>query len=119
VSGNASFQHGGRHRPLDQEDESEMEHYVATRPLWPKISHQLATEPTVWCVDDHEVIFQLLGEVLSPSGFRVVCESDSQRARRKIDFTDIDAVTVDYEMPGCNGLELASAIRAGRPNLPS
>jgi CheY-like chemotaxis protein len=75
-------------------------------------------EPLVLCVDDNEVILELLSETLTVSGFRVICECDSQRARRLIDSLGMDAVIVDYDMPGCNGVELANAIRREKPEVP-
>ena len=48
----------------------------------------------------------------------MLCESDAERARQMVHSLDLDAVVLDYQMPGCNGLELASAIRASKPGLP-
>ncbi len=72
----------------------------------------------ILCVDDEEEILTVLCEMLTESGFRVLCESDAERARQMVHSLDVDAVVLDYQMPGCNGLELASAIRASKPGLP-
>jgi CheY-like chemotaxis protein len=72
----------------------------------------------ILCVDDEEEILTVLCEILTDSGFRVLCESDAERARQMVPSLDVDAVVLDYQMPGCNGLELASAIRASKPGLP-
>lgn len=75
-------------------------------------------EPVVLCVDDDDVILELLFEILTVNGFRVICECDALRAIRTIASADIDAVIVDYKMPGCDGIELAKSIRRARPQLP-
>lgn len=75
-------------------------------------------EPVVLCVDDDPVILELLFEILSGSGFRVICECDARRAARMILATPIDAAILDYDMPGYNGLELAEIIRRARPQVP-
>jgi CheY-like chemotaxis protein len=78
----------------------------------------VSRERKILCVDDEDEILAMLCEVLTGSGFRVLCESDAERARQMVHSLDMDAVVLDYQMPGCNGLELASAIRAIKPNLP-
>jgi CheY-like chemotaxis protein len=72
----------------------------------------------ILCVDDEEEILTMLCEMLTESGFRVICEPDAERARLMVQSLDPDAVVLDYQMPGCNGLELASAIKANKPSLP-
>lgn len=82
------------------------------------VDSKALTEPRILCVDDEEAILTVLCEMLTQSGFRVLCESDAERARQMVHSLDVDAVVLDYQMPGCNGLELASAIRVSKPSLP-
>jgi CheY-like chemotaxis protein len=82
------------------------------------LENETLTERRILCVDDDEDILAVLCEMLTESGFRVLCESDAQRARCMVQNLEVDAAVLDYQMPGCNGLELASAIRACKPSLP-
>lgn len=95
-----------------------MEHNVEATDVQRNAESEVFTKRKVLCVDDDEVILKLLWEALTEGGFCVVCESDAQRARQMAHSLDFDAVVLDYEMPGCDGLELASAIRANKPSLP-
>jgi CheY-like chemotaxis protein len=82
------------------------------------VGSEVLTERRILCVDDEEEILTVLCEMLTESGFRVLCESDAERARQMVPSLEVDAVVLDYQMPGCNGLELASAIRVSKPSLP-
>ena len=84
----------------------------------PRSVDSVLTERRILCVDDEEEILTVLCEMLTERGFQVLCESDAERARQMVHSLDLDAVVLDYQMPGCNGLELASAIRASKPSLP-
>jgi DNA-binding response OmpR family regulator len=70
------------------------------------------------CVDDDPTVLEVLEDYLTQSGFHVLCESDTHRAKQLLAVTEIDAVILDYEMPGCNGLELSKAIHQTKPHLP-
>ena len=94
-----------------------MEHHE-TSAVPRSVDNELLTQRRILCVDDEEEILTVLCEILTESGFRVLCESDAERARQMVHSLDVDAVVLDYQMPGCNGLELASAIRASKPGLP-
>jgi CheY-like chemotaxis protein len=94
-----------------------MEHHETTA-VPRRVDSEVLTERRILCVDDQEEILTMLCEMLTESGFRVLCESDAERARQMVHSLDVDAVVLDYQMPGCNGLELASAIRASKPSLP-
>ena len=87
-------------------------------PAVPRSVDSVLPKRRILCVDDEEEILTVLCEMLTESGFRVLCESDAERARQMVHSLDLDAVVLDYQMPGCNGLELASAIRASKPGLP-
>ncbi len=94
-----------------------MEHHEKTA-VPRRVYSEVLPERRILCVDDEEEILTVLCEMLTESGFRVLCESDAERARQMVHSLDVDAVVLDYQMPGCNGLELASAIRASKPRLP-
>lgn len=95
-----------------------MENYIAATSVPGEIRNAEVTKPRVLCVDDNEMVLELLWETLTVSGFRVVCECDSERARKAVHSMAIDAVILDYDMPRCDGLELAATVRSTKPNVP-
>jgi len=70
------------------------------------------------CVDDDRGILELLQECLALNGFEAIGESDAERAKDLIESTDFDALVVDYDMPGCNGLVFSKAVHKEKPRLP-
>lgn len=74
--------------------------------------------PLILCVDDNEAILEVLSEILTLNGYRVKCEADPSRACRWLRSADVDAVVVDYDMPGLNGSQLARMIRRDKPQIP-
>lgn len=74
--------------------------------------------PVVLCVDDNNEILDLLSEVLSLQGYVVKCESDPWRAFQSLQCLDVDAVIVDYDMPGMTGSELARLMHREKPDVP-
>ncbi len=74
--------------------------------------------PLILCIDDNELILELLREGLTASGFDVICELHPERAVKMIQAFDLDAVVLDYEMPECNGLDLSKDIQRCKPSVP-
>jgi CheY-like chemotaxis protein len=76
--------------------------------------------PTVLCVDDDAGVRKLYGVLLGENGYEVLAASNGRHAlhvfHRKE--KEIDAVILDYEMPGMNGLELAAWLKQLHPRLP-
>jgi len=75
---------------------------------------------TVMCVDDDAGIRELYGALLGLNGYEVVAASSGHHALHVFESRekDIDAVILDYEMPGMNGLELATWLKQRAPTLP-
>jgi signal transduction histidine kinase/CheY-like chemotaxis protein len=73
----------------------------------------------VLLVDDDEAVREVTGGMLRDIGFEVV-EAGSGRAALQVmeDLPRVDAVLMDFAMPGMNGGDLARAIRARRPQTP-
>jgi DNA-binding NtrC family response regulator len=76
--------------------------------------------PTVLCVDDDAGIRQLYQALLGRNGYEVIAASDARHALHVFHTKEkeIDAVITDYEMPGMNGLELATWLKQLHPDLP-
>lgn len=76
--------------------------------------------PTVLCVDDNAGIRKLYGNLLGQNGYEVIAASNGRHALHVFQDKEeeIDAVILDYEMPGMNGLELAAWLKQRDPSLP-
>ncbi|NPT56912.1 ATP-binding protein [Paraburkholderia elongata] len=75
---------------------------------------------TVLLVDDEEALVALGEEVLAELGYEPVGFVSSEAAWQAFDANPqrFDAVITDQTMPGITGLELATRIRAARPDVP-
>jgi CheY-like chemotaxis protein len=75
---------------------------------------------TVMCVDDDAGIRELCGALLSQNGYEFIAASNGRHALHVFETkeNEIDAVILDYEMPGMNGLELATSLKQRHPTLP-
>ena len=75
--------------------------------------------PHILLVDDDARLSQLAARFLAEQGFRVTQAGSAAEARDKLRFLDFDLMVLDVMMPGENGLELTSGLRAERaPDMP-
>jgi len=79
-----------------------------------------ATKPCrVLLADDEEIILHSLSELLKESGFDVVGTApDGEAALSMAESLHPDVLVADLRMPRMTGLEVATALRASRPDLP-
>ena len=68
-------------------------------------------------VDDELSIRGLMKCLLETEGFDVTDAGSSTEALRVLSGVDIDLLITDIQMPVMNGLELAQAVRADRPEM--
>jgi len=79
----------------------------------PGPSEALAPEhKTAWVVDDDETTLILAEEILGEAGFRVKTFGDSTRALERAAAEQPDIIVLDVLMPGLDGFELCSRLRA-------
>jgi DNA-binding response OmpR family regulator len=72
----------------------------------------------VLLVDDEEEIRNLLREILADAGYEVVCAAQAIEAMEHIGSGEpVDLLLTDLKMPGMNGLELATWVKARRPEV--
>jgi two-component system response regulator HydG len=71
----------------------------------------------VLVVDDDEALRRALARVLTASGLRVDVVADGAAALEFVAVNDPDVVLSDYEMPGMNGMQLLTRLKALRPTL--
>lgn len=72
---------------------------------------------TILIVDDEESIIQSLEGILSDEGFEVISARSGAEAIEKIEEEIPDLVLLDIWMPGKDGIETLSEIKASYPNL--
>jgi CheY-like chemotaxis protein len=76
--------------------------------------------PLVLCVDDAEEILSFYEDLLGKYGYAVMLAEDGAEALEVFQrgSPQIDAVILDYQMPGMTGLELAFSVKGFDPYLP-
>ncbi|NNC40374.1 MAG: response regulator [Acidimicrobiia bacterium] len=74
--------------------------------------------PKVLVVDDSQGVRQLVGAALSGQGFDVVVASGAGEALQELKRNKVDAMVVDYQMPGPDGVELVEQIRNRSRSIP-
>jgi two-component system cell cycle sensor histidine kinase/response regulator CckA len=78
-----------------------------------------STASRVLLVDDNVSLLTLFGEVLLHEGYGVVAVSNGSQAElRAAAEPGFDLLITDYNMPGMNGVELASRLTLRQPHLP-
>lgn len=78
----------------------------------------MTTQARVLVVDDDPVVARSFDRVLSGKGYAVISARDGTEALEKLAREDYDAVFTDIKMPGMDGLEVATRIKATQPWLP-
>lgn len=72
----------------------------------------------ILCIDDDEQTLKVRTAVLEAYGYHVWAELDAQRGLRALEEHNVDAVVMDYQMPGMNGGEAAAQMKRLRPHVP-
>lgn len=72
----------------------------------------------VLCVDDEHVGLQVRRMLLERSGYKVITASDGMSGLNLFREEPVEAVVLDYAMPGMHGGEVAARMRAEKPQVP-
>jgi DNA-binding NtrC family response regulator len=73
---------------------------------------------TILIIDDDAAMRAILTDFLTRRRIPVIADSNGADALARLEREHIDAVVVDKEMAGMNGLEVLRAVRRDRPGLP-
>lgn len=72
----------------------------------------------VLCVDDELIGLKVRKILLERAGYRVLTASDGSAGLDIFSREPVEAVVLDYSMPGMNGGEVASKMRQTKPHIP-
>jgi CheY-like chemotaxis protein len=70
------------------------------------------------CIDDSEIILDILKSILERSGYLVFAAASGSQALEILVDHAVDLVILDWEMPEMSGRETASEIRRMKPGMP-
>jgi CheY-like chemotaxis protein len=76
------------------------------------------SRPVILCIDDEDLGLEIRKMVLEREGFTVLTAKDGQAGISVFDTEQIDAVVLDYAMPGMDGGKVAAILRQRRPDIP-
>lgn len=78
----------------------------------------MPSPPVILCVDDNAAGLFTRKLLLEAKGFRILTASDGPTGLAIVDREPVDAVLLDYKMPGMDGDEVARRLRSTHPNIP-
>lgn len=81
-------------------------------------SQRHRSRPTLLWIDDFEPGLILYSRMFEDLGFNVLTASSGRTGLELAAINPIDVVVTDYEMPGMDGIAVASLIKALRPRIP-
>jgi two-component system, OmpR family, response regulator CpxR len=73
---------------------------------------------TILCVDDDIQALDLRARVLEQVGYRVLSAHSATQALEAFRSGSIDAVILDYWLPGSNGIKVATEFKSLKPHIP-
>ena len=76
------------------------------------------SRPVILCIDDEDLGLEIRKMVLEREGFTVLTAKDGQSGISVFDTEQIDAVVLDFAMPGMDGGKVAAILRERRPDIP-
>jgi two-component system, OmpR family, response regulator len=91
---------------------------AVSRPAGGSLKGSPLRELRVLVVDDEPGIRDFLERGLQNAGFAVTAAKDGDEGERLALSETFDAIVLDMMLPGRSGLEILTAVRAARPNVP-
>jgi len=76
------------------------------------------TSHLILCVDDELIGLRVRKVLLERAGYQVLTAQDGREGLRIFENEPIEAVVLDYSMPGMHGGEVASRMKQVKPNIP-
>ena len=76
------------------------------------------SRPVILCIDDEELGLEIRKLVLERQGFTVLTARDGHTGISIFDTQRVDAVVLDYAMPGMDGGQVATILRQRQADIP-
>jgi CheY-like chemotaxis protein len=76
-----------------------------------------ATKRTILCIDDDAGVLRYERALLERSGYSVLTAESPKQGLALAMMSRLDAVVLDYHMPGMTGHDVAAAIKSRRPEV--
>jgi CheY-like chemotaxis protein len=76
------------------------------------------TSHLILCVDDELIGLRVRKVLLERAGYRVLTALDGASGLRLFESEPVEAVVLDYSMPGMHGGEVAGQMRRIKPEIP-
>lgn len=76
------------------------------------------TSHLILCVDDELIGLRVRKVLLERAGYRVITAMDGASGLRLFESEPVEAVVLDYSMPGMHGGEVAGRMRQIKPDVP-
>src|SRR6202042_3720840 len=70
-----------------------------------------ACKATILVADDNDMNRELLSDILTGEGYKVICAEDGEKALLEIKNRAVDLALLDVVMPGKSGLEICQTIK--------
>jgi CheY-like chemotaxis protein len=83
---------------------------------WPDPMNEISN--LVLCVDDEQIGLRVRKILLERAGYRVLTAPDGRSALEIFAAEPVEAVVLDYSMPGMDGGEVAVKMRQSKPDVP-
>ena len=76
------------------------------------------SRPVILCIDDEDLGLEIRKMVLEREGFSVLTARDGLTGLSIFDTEQMDAVVLDYAMPGMDGGQVAAILRKRQADIP-
>jgi CheY-like chemotaxis protein len=74
--------------------------------------------PTILCIDDDAANLDVRRELLQRAGYSVLTAKSGPEALEIFRSKAVDAVVLDYWLPGTNGIKVATDFKGLKPHIP-